>query len=300
MYFFFEMYYLGTYWNLFYFLRLDIEIVMEKHKQNLAKICRLCCKKITLNSSYSSAKTCFEVKDAIQTLFGHDISADSDSRHPPAICHKCSSKMNQAEKGDFEKAAIAVFEPHRQHGDSVGDADGIDSDSTCGLCKINWLTEHKFKMVKHKVFDIASSFGSQASQFGFHLISVKFSDPAVGSDGVFFVQYKPVNNRITVVKTVKIHSNLSWQLWIYKREISKTNQLLETLPVALNSDNIINFFQAISLAKICPGNDDFHDVIQYKLDEISDVLFIKSTVEDKEMNPLYQLKENLTTIRTNN
>ena len=74
---------------------------------------------------------------------------------------------------------------------------------------------------------------------------------------------------------------------------------MKTLPVALNSDNTINFFQVISLAKICQGNDDFHDVIQYKLDKISDVLFIKSTFEDKEMNPPYQLKENLTTIRTN-
>ena len=60
-----------------------------------------------------------EVKDAIQKLFSHD-------RHPPAICHKCSSKMNQAEKSDYEKAAIAVFEPHQWQGDIVGDADGID------------------------------------------------------------------------------------------------------------------------------------------------------------------------------
>ena len=75
--------------------------------------------KDTWINSYSSAKTCFEVKDAIQKLFSHD-------RHPPAICHKCSSKMNQAEKGDYEKAAIAVFEPHQWHGDNVGDADGVD------------------------------------------------------------------------------------------------------------------------------------------------------------------------------
>ena len=103
---------------------------MEKHKENLKRICRICASIIVLKHGYINAKNVSDYNDLLYTKFIVDIGNDDENMHPKFVCSTCRRKLDRAVKGDI-LINIADFEPHT-----------LD----CNLCKSN--VENKDLQIK--------------------------------------------------------------------------------------------------------------------------------------------------------
>ena len=94
---------------------------MEKHKEKVNRICRICAGIIVLKHGYINAKNVSDYSDLLYTKFNVDIGNDDENIHPKFVCSTCRRKLDRAVKGDI-LINIADFEPHT-----------LD----CNLCKSN-------------------------------------------------------------------------------------------------------------------------------------------------------------------
>ena len=116
---------------------------MENHSKELSKLWRLCRRKIKLSRGYTLAKTVEDYKCEIKMLFGYDLANDNAEQHPSLVCHKCSIKMKKIDSAvKKHEGDIALFSIH--------------ATADCSLCSLQRLSEHNFKILQLKVFDLAS------------------------------------------------------------------------------------------------------------------------------------------------
>ena len=55
---------------------------MEKHKENLKRICKICASIIVLKHGYINAKNVSDYSDLLYTKFNVDIGNDDENIHP--------------------------------------------------------------------------------------------------------------------------------------------------------------------------------------------------------------------------
>ena len=62
------------------------------------------------------------------------------------------------------------------------------------------------------------------------------------------------NGSISVEKSIKVFEDLSRKMFMFSKEVSFQNYVIQTLPCILTTDNVSAFFQEINKSKLCPGN----------------------------------------------
>ena len=233
---------------------------MEEHLRKISNICRLCRKKINTNPSYteSNVETCIQLKNKILMLFSHDVTDDNPLQHPTRLCHNCSVKLNKVEyDGQYLSATIAEFEVH---------------DDSCTLCRLHRLKEHKFPMKQAKKFDL-DTLVDIAKENGFILLELL-------SKKIAKIALLNQDNVVTFLLSVK--QDFSWTLMIYQREITQ-GSFFQSLPSILTADNIESMLQDLKEAKICIGNNDFHELVDYKVEGFESFL-PTGNLEDQQLN----------------
>ena len=170
---------------------------MENHSKELSKLCRLCRRKIKLSRGYTSAKNVEDYKCEIKMLFGYDLANDNAEQHPSLVCHKCSTKMKKIDSTvkKHEEADIALFSIH--------------ATTDCSLCSLQRLSEHNFKMLQLKVFDLASV---KASSSHFNFEKLNLSTENCLKLGLFEGEH--------LTKVLTVNLDLSWKLSVFGKDVT--------------------------------------------------------------------------------
>ena len=109
---------------------------MEKHKELLNQLCRICCAKINLSSKYKYPKLVVEFKEEVSVLFNYDLSRDLEEVHPPKLCERCVRQMrrvNAALRDEYIIQEIGHFFRHE--------------DGECKVC-LKSTPVNNFKLIK--------------------------------------------------------------------------------------------------------------------------------------------------------
>ena len=73
------------------------------------------------------------------------------------------------------------------------------------------------------------------------------------------------NGSISVEKSIKVFEDLSRKMFMFSKEVSFENYVIQTLPRILTIDKVSAFFQEINKSKLCPGNYDFGKIISHRV-----------------------------------
>jgi len=229
---------------------------MEYHIEQLAKLCRLCCQKIKTSTRYQTAKKLTEYKETINQLFMYDISQDSPLLHPTVICDSCRRKVEYCKGKSVAEQKIAVFPLHEQR--------------NCVICNhMQYKIKHIFSTKilsqpckEEQPIDISMDFVcSVALASGF---DVKKSS----ADGELFSLCKTEsNNSICIEITIKVFLNFSWKVFVYNHEVTYKNQVFTGIPKLLDVKQCQKLFTLFTEIKICPGNNDFPELINQRFND---------------------------------
>lgn len=69
------------------------------------------------------------------------------------------------------------------------------------------------------------------------------------------------NGSISAENSIKVFEGFSWKIFMFSKEVSFENYVIQTLPYILRVKNVSAFFQEINKWKLFPGNYDFGNVI---------------------------------------
>ena len=94
----------------------------------------------------------------------------------------------------------------------------------------------------------------------------------------------------------------SWGLFVFQKTISKQLTYVSTLPSFINQSNVQLFFNFYLELHICPGNNDFPEVIKSKFGHGTDLNFYdkQKNIKAKIKNKIFSTAEELDTVRTLN
>ena len=83
------------------------------------------------------------------------------------------------------------------------------------------------------------------------------------------------NDDVPVVfLTLNIFSDFSWTLYTYQKQVLQSSQIMKKLPnLLMKKSNVEEFINIISLAYMCPGNEDFPLLVKNKIGKGSELCF---------------------------
>ena len=77
-----------------------------------------------------------------------------------------------------------------------------------------------------------------------------------------------------VFLTLNIFSDFSWTLYTYQKQVLQSSQIMKKLPnLLMKKSNVEEFINIISLAYMCPGNEDFPLLVKNKIGKGSELCF---------------------------
>ena len=81
------------------------------------------------------------------------------------------------------------------------------------------------------------------------------------------------NNDVSVVfSTLNIFSDFKWTLYTYQNQVLQSSQIMKKLPkLLMKNSNVEEFINIISLAYMCPGNEDFSLLVENKIEKGSEL-----------------------------
>ena len=225
---------------------------MEKHREMLLKLCRLCGQKIALDEHYTSVKLALDYKEIIKLGYNIDLNEDHPEIHPTYLCHKCYMKVYYISRQSTDEASASreciTFTAH------------VD-DERCTLCSSGGKRGRPKKKLcsPHSVSTSLKEVNSIALRHGFKLLS---ESPA----NFFLVE---VNNDMQSVTTkyITLSSDGQWGVQVCGWNVRHT-EALKYLPDQLNSKSADLIFSTIAAAKVCEANPDFPKLIEAKLEGI--------------------------------
>ena len=103
-----------------------------------------------------------------------------------------------------------------------------------------------------------------------------------------------------IIKSVVIEKDLTWKVYIFKKQVPVFCDALKPYHCVLRKDILCQFFKTLLKANICCGNTDFPSLITSKLEKGSELDFldkdgdVKATIQSK----YYQSVKELDVIRT--
>ena len=230
---------------------------INSHVEILSKLCRLCAKKIVTTRSYREPKHVLGLKDVVKARFGIDIDNDASNIHPSSLCNKCYLKLYKLKSkniDDIERSSdiVSEFASHTK---------------SCTVC----FSTGKVGRPKHVEIDAQinafETIKSKAEENGF----LAFNQ---NSESTFRQQNRTerlfgivqrIGSSMVNTKTVVLNNNGSWFVYAYDKLINTSTSSLSSLPDTLNINTASLIFSSVADAHICPGNDDFQDLINYKI-----------------------------------
>ena len=200
--------------------------------------------------------------------FKYDISDDCPELHPQKICDVCRRKLNRAvtDNRQIVSQSIASFKEH---------------DSDCNVC---------FKKMKKRLFSIkfeSDLYDTPLSMHDVELYAIKvgFIVTTDDNDSKVFSKLKYVEGKTIVVElSVHVDNNLSWNLFAFEHEVPVNGDITSDFQSHLNQCNYKHFFDILSSIKVCPGNNDFPDLISHQISKGVDLCFYTHEKKSKSTN----------------
>ena len=263
---------------------------MDNHQNILEKLCRLCGTTIKVNDKYTLIKEVHQCTHEIKALFEYDVRYDNLYIHPKGICSSCRRKMDRCKKALGNGEEISTQQkiiPFQEHSD------------TCLVC------EKKFPV---RPFTVKVTHSREQSKSNNEKLEDKDVVVAAATNGMQQLSNEhltfgkiDIENGIPIItKSVVIEKDLTWKVYIFKKQVPVFCDVLKPYRCVLRKDIICQFFKTLLKANVCCGNTDFPSLITSKLEKGSELDFldkdgnVKATIQSK----YYQSVKELDVIRT--
>eukprot|EP00111_Clytia_hemisphaerica_P010196 TCONS_00029800-protein len=248
---------------------------MDVHLNNKDLYCRLCCGKIK-----SKSRNVADFKKEIELLFSHDVDNDEPSSVSTKICESCRRKVERVHQGIYraEPDNVAEFPNH--------------TEEKCPICAKKVIPVTPFSVIKEDSLPL-QYVNSVANKVGFVTVLIDKIKLVVA-----VLDLNESKLIIHLTKVVQIKADLTWVLKINGRNLDENDQIYKDFPL-LNNKNLEEFFNCIKETVLCVGNNDFQDIIDDRLSNISEFKGIDGSIKALiENNNFQQLKDTSSTIRS--
>ena len=109
-----------------------------------------------------------------------------------------------------------------------------------------------------ETFDIEEA----AKKFGFY----SFGDCSLAQNK-YFGMLKNINGSWVNVKTITVLPNGNWTLSLCNKKLDFLPKPVSNLPNVINNNTSAWIFSAISNHTLCEGNNDYPDIVNFKIDK---------------------------------
>ena len=89
-----------------------------------------------------------------------------------------------------------------------------------------------------------------------------------------------INGSLVNVKTITVLPNGNWTLSLCNKKLDFLPKPVSNLPNVINSNTSALIFSAISNHTLCEGNNDYPDVVNFKIDKVKPEYFKSAQNED--------------------
>ena len=171
--------------------------------------------------------------------------------HPTKFCNKRYLKLYRwhKEKGENICSRSSFVFDFNKH-----------NDNECLVCeRKSGRPAKSVKIVASvEIFDIEEA----AKNFGFY----SFVDSSL-SQNKYFGMLKNINGSLVNVKTITVLPNGNWTLSLCNKKLDIFPKPVSNLPNVINSNTSALIFSTISNHTLCEGNNDYPDIVNFKIDK---------------------------------
>ena len=234
---------------------------METHCANLSLYCRLCGTTVVPPPPKDPKKKIrnyhpkpvIEYVNIVLCMFKIDCREDDPNVHPKLLCEKCYNVLVKWRKADPKDV------PDRKDKDEKY----FPHSDTCKVCFPP--TDAPVKRPHERVVGLTLTKVKKYVLAKKAYLSEESSESLLQ---VVFLIFNNSNNKKTLQPLeVTIASDGKWSLEVGGRQLNgESCSLFANVPSILDDSNFASFINQILKANVCPGNDDFPDIVTKKLD----------------------------------
>ena len=211
--------------------------VNSEHVNNLKKLCRVCGSKIGFKLGYQKAKCVDDFSEIISKVYNIDVTNEDESIYPKKLCGSCKRKLERLMKKTVVENAIPyIFNEHQ--------------DGECNICQQTTVSSSNIGF---------TSMDEHFKKAGF----IKLDNPDYRR---VYLLHEFNCEKIVQKLSIFIKNNNEWTCHIFGYPVSKEHQVVGSLPVVLDKDNIDPFVNFFTTVKLCPGIKGFADVVSNRLE----------------------------------
>ncbi|XP_077994664.1 uncharacterized protein LOC144448334 [Glandiceps talaboti] len=216
---------------------------MDRHKENLKRVCRLCKvprailsdRQPTCKMSYSSI-----ILKGLQV----DVTNEDSSIYPPYVCKACCMKLTRwhdKKKRRVTKNMLTihpqVFEEHTLN---------------CSVCSM--VEElHGTSFIRTSTCSILESVSSLGKEYGY--LNIHECDSVIC--------LKTSNDGRLLTERIQVHKDGTWSLEVHGRRVT-TGPAIASVPVILSNQSCSILFKMLAESSTCPGNEGFETLCRVK------------------------------------
>ena len=245
---------------------------MSNHERFLEHNCRTYGVAIT-SSSKTTPKNVTSYRREILTVFNYDIKNDDILIYPKYVCETCRWKLDRCSHGLDNKKRVSefctmlIFNSH--------------SDEDCFVCKNRSRKPITFSVKFTSVDFIQEGVVTNIANENTNMETIKntlqenqFQFIREYSGKHQFVKFLFNKDVPVVFLTLNILSGFKWTLYRYQKQVLQSSHVMKKLSKLLMKKlNVEEFIGIISLAYICPGNEDFPLLMENKIGKGSKLYF---------------------------
>ena len=228
---------------------------MDGHRIKLSLLYRICSDTIKLVRGYVEAKHVSSFKEILKNAFNIDVQEDDLNIHPQTVCNKCYLKLYRLQKKPKKELSVSTPCTFNAHSDS------------CEICEPSKVGRKKSTDSKlPSVRKIAENF--------------KFEHCELSNGSAVYTLKETVSNNVIISKSIFVDSLGDWYISLFQNKISKDADFYYSLPAKLEQSSAEEIFSKLEIYQICPGNNDFQDLIDQRLLKIKPQNFISAHKTD--------------------
>ena len=225
----------------YYLIQSASLVIMDKHLERLATICRLCRLKAKTNNGYYTRKFIQDYWMEIFEIFNYDLGNDSVNIHSSHVCDPCPQKLEHYKKSD-KKTLVIDIAPFDSHSEQ------------CFCSTPECLSKFKFSWSLSKISKEIGSSNSKQLEGALDEITTKFVLASARNLGYFALELSggeimlirmkfESNGIVSIELTIKVFPDFYWQIYMFSKEFSASKPYLEHLPPWLTVENIEMFLK---------------------------------------------------------